>query len=103
MTFLVNTLIVTFGSMAGQIATAAVVAYGFARLRAPGRAAIFALVIATMMLPHQVTLVPQFIRFSHLGWINTLWLLMVPYWFGGGAFYVFLRRQFILTIPIDID
>jgi multiple sugar transport system permease protein len=102
-TFLLNTLIVTFGSMAGQIATAAIVAYGFARLRAPGRDALFALVIATMMLPHQVTLVPQFILFTQLGWINTLWPLMVPYWFGGGAFYVFLLRQFMLTIPIDMD
>jgi ABC-type glycerol-3-phosphate transport system permease component len=102
-TFLVNTLMVTLGAMVGQLSTAVVVAYGFARLRAPGRDALFGLVVATMMLPQQVTLVPQFILFTQLGWINTLWPLIVPFWFGGGAFYVFLLRQFMLTIPHDLD
>ena len=59
--------------------------------------------LGTMMLPAQVTLIPQFVLFYKLGWINTFLPLWVPHWFGGGAFAIFLMRQFFLTLPKDLD
>jgi multiple sugar transport system permease protein len=102
-TFFANTAVITGLAMAGNIVTAPIVAYAFARLRWTGRDQLFALVLATIMLPSQVTIIPQFILFKEIGWVNTFLPLIVPAWLGGGAFNVFLFRQFFLTLPLDLD
>jgi ABC-type glycerol-3-phosphate transport system permease component len=101
--FIVNTVIVTALAMVGQIFSASAVAFGFTRFRFPGRDALFFIVLMTLMLPWQVTIVPTFLLFRSLGWINTFLPLVVPSFFGGGAFYIFLLRQFFMTIPRDLD
>ncbi len=101
--FLLNTIIITAAAVLGQTASAAVVAYGFSRFRFPGRDILFLIVLATMMLPWHVTIVPSFLLFRTLGWINTFLPLIVPSFFGGGPFYIFLMRQFFLSIPRDLD
>ncbi len=101
--FIVNTIIVTGLSMIGEVLTASMVAFGFTRFRFPFRDALFFLVLSTMMIPWQVTIVPTFLLFRFLGWINTFSPLIVPSYFGGGAFYIFLLRQFFMTIPRDFD
>lgn len=94
--------IVVFATL-GTLLTASMAAYAFARLRFPYREQIFLLVLSTIMLPSIVTLIPTFIVFRWLKWINTLLPLIVPLWMGGGAFNVFLFRQFFMTIPYDLD
>ncbi|GIV69013.1 carbohydrate ABC transporter permease [Caldilinea sp.] len=79
-----------------------IVAYGFAKIRWRGRDALFWVCIATMMLPWQVTMVPLFIIFKNLGWINTYWPFVVPSLFGN-AYFIFLLRQFFLTIPEELS
>lgn len=101
--YLLNTLIITGTSMVGQVMSAALVAFAFARLRWPGRDHLFVLVLITMMLPQHVTFIPQFLGFRALGWVDTFWPLIVPAYFGGGPFYVFLLRQFFRTLPREID
>jgi len=101
--FIWNTVIITALAMVGQIISAAAVAFGFTRFRFPGRDTLFFIVLSTMMLPWQVTIVPQFLLFRYLGWINTFLPLIVPSFFGGGAFFIFLLRQFFMTIPRDLD
>jgi multiple sugar transport system permease protein len=101
--FLWNTMIVTIGSLTGTVVTGSMAAFAFARLRFPGRGIMFTLLLSTLMLPEAVTLIPKFIIFRNLGWINTLNPLWVPWWFGGGAFNVFLLRQFLMTLPHDLD
>ncbi|MDI6829544.1 MAG: carbohydrate ABC transporter permease [Armatimonadota bacterium] len=101
--FLKNTLIITISCIIGQVVSASLVAFGFSRMRFPGRDAIFILVLSTMMLPAQVTQIPTFILFTHLRWIDTLKPLIVPAFFGGGAFFIFLLRQFFLTIPTELE
>jgi multiple sugar transport system permease protein len=98
-----NTVFVVTICVIGNVFTAALCAYGFARLRARGRDVIFALFLATMMLPPQVTMIPIFILFQKLGWINTYWPLIIPAFLGGGAFNVFLLRQFFMSIPRDLE
>jgi multiple sugar transport system permease protein len=101
--YLWNTLIVTIGSLTGTVVTGSMAAFAFARLRFPGRSILFTVLLSTLMLPEAVTLIPKFIIFRNLGWINTLQPLWVPWWFGGGAFNVFLLRQFLMTLPHDLD
>ena len=101
-TFFINTVIVTLLSVLGELISSAVVGYSFARLRWKGRNLLFVVVLATMMLPRQVTLIPVFIIFRSLDWINTFAPLVVPSWFGV-PFYIFLLRQFYMTIPFDLD
>ncbi|MCL4508850.1 MAG: carbohydrate ABC transporter permease [Chloroflexi bacterium] len=98
-----NTLIITVAATAGTLITASLTAFAFARIRFPGRSVLFMLLLSTLMLPDAVTLVPKYILFSRLHWINTYLPLTVPAWFGGGAFNVFLLRQFFMTIPHDLD
>jgi multiple sugar transport system permease protein len=102
-TYFWNTAIVTLGQLTGTLLTASMAAFAFARLRFPGRALLFTLLLSTLMLPQAVTLIPKFIIFRNLNWINTLYPLWVPWWFGGGAFNVFLLRQFLMTLPLDLD
>jgi multiple sugar transport system permease protein len=101
--FLLNTVIITVVSLIGQVATATLVAYGFARFKFPGHDALFMLVLATLILPEEVTLIPRFILFRTLHWLDTFLPLTVPSYFGGGAFSIFLLRQFILTLPVELD
>ncbi len=98
-----NSIFVVTIATAGSVISASVVAYSFARFEYPGRDTIFVITLGTMMLPAQVTLIPQFILFNELGWINTLYPLWVPYLFGGGAFNIFLLRQFFRSLPRELD
>jgi len=98
-----NSAFVVSISTLGSVISASIVAYSFARFNYPGRDAIFIITLGTMMLPAQVTLIPQFILFNELGWVNTLLPLWVPFLFGGGAFNIFLLRQFIRTLPRELD
>lgn len=101
--FFRNSIYVTGLSLIGQTASAVIVAYGFARFRFPLRDAVFTLCLSTMILPPEVTIIPLFIVFKNIGWIDTLKPLWVPAFFGGGAFSIFLLRQFIMAIPFELD
>ncbi|GCE07666.1 carbohydrate ABC transporter permease [Dictyobacter aurantiacus] len=100
--FLINTIIVTVANVFGNLISCALPAYGFARLRARGSNVMFVLMLATMMIPAEVTLVPTFILFSKVGLVNTLWPLILPAWFGY-PFSIFLLRQFFMSIPNELD
>ena len=100
--YMVNTAIITGLTIVGHVLSCTLIAYAFARLRAPGRDVLFLVVLATMMLPYPVTMVPLYVLFKQLGWINTFLPLTVPAFFGS-AFYIFLLRQFFLTIPPDFE
>lgn len=100
--FLWNTIIITAPVMVATALSSALVAYGFARFRFPGRDLLFSLCLATMMLPGQVTMIPLYILFARLGWVDTYLPLIVPALFGS-PFYIFLLRQFFLTIPKDSE
>jgi multiple sugar transport system permease protein len=99
----VNTVYVTLLSLLGTIISATLVAYGFSRFRFPGREPFFFITLSTMMLPVEVTLIPTYLLFKNFGWIDTYYPLIVPLWFGGGAFNIFLMRQFMMNIPFDLD
>ena len=101
-TFLKNSLILTVLSVLGTVLSSSMVAYSFARLRWPGREGWFKVMLATMMIPGAVTLMPQFLIFRSLGWIDTLKPLWVPAFFGS-AFNIFLLRQFFLGIPNELE
>jgi len=101
--WLANTATITLIAMVGNVVMSSFVAFGFARLRFPGRDALFVLLLSTMMLPEVVTIIPRFILFKALGWLDTILPMVVPPFFGGGAFNIFLVRQFYLTIPKDYD
>ncbi|CAN5720828.1 carbohydrate ABC transporter permease [soil metagenome] len=101
--FVVNTLFVTLVATFGTVVSASLVAYGFARFRFRGRNLLFTVLLATMMLPSQVTMVPVFMIWRGLGAIDTFTPLTLPAFLGGGAFNVFLLRQFFLTIPRELD
>lgn len=100
--FLFNTVLITILSVIGNLVSSAMVAFGFARLRSRYRDVLFMLVLATMMIPGQVTLIPTYALFTAVGWVNTFAPLIVPQFFGA-AFYIFLLRQFIMTIPVELD
>ena len=101
--FFINSVFITVTATVGTVITASMVAFGFARIQFPGRNVLFILMLSTMMLPEIVTLVPQFVLFRILDWIDTPMPLIVPFWFGGGAFYIFLIRQFMLQLPKELD
>ncbi len=98
-----NSALVAGVGAVGTVLSAALVAYALARLRAPGMRVVLALVLATIMLPQQVLLVSQFLIFKELGWYGTYLPLIVPSFLGGGAFNIFLLRQFFLTLPPELD
>jgi ABC-type glycerol-3-phosphate transport system permease component len=100
--FLLNTLLVTTLAVVGNLISCTLPAYAFARLRARGRPIMFAAMLATMAIPAEVTLVPQFILFTELHMVNTYWPLFLPAWFGY-AYFIFLLRQFFMTIPRELD
>ncbi|MEM9187487.1 MAG: carbohydrate ABC transporter permease, partial [Planctomycetota bacterium] len=99
--YLANTLVLCVGSVVGTLASCSLVAYGFSRLEWPGRDLVFGLVIATILLPWQATMVPRFLLIRELGLYNTLAALVVPT-FCGDAFFIFLLRQFFRSIPQEL-
>ena len=101
--FLRNTLTVVFFDELGVILTASMSAYGFARLRFKGRDLVFMMLLSTMMLPWAVTMIPRYILFKWFGMLDTLFPLIIPSWFGGGMFNIFLLRQFFRTIPTELS
>lgn len=100
--YLANTLIICAVVMLGRVFSCTVVGYSLSRIEWPGRGILFAIVLATMMLPGQVTMIPVFIIFSRLRWVNTFLPLTVPAFFGD-AFFIFLIRQFFMTIPKELS
>lgn len=89
-------------ALSGASISSAIVGYGFARMRFPGRNILFMVVIASILVPWDVRIIPQFMLFSKLGWTNTILPLVVPLWFGF-PFYIFIFRQFIMQIPYELD
>ncbi len=100
--FFVNTMIIEIGMIAGRLISCVLIAYGFARLEAPGKDALFAVLLATLMLPDAVTWIPRYILFSRMGWVDTYLPLIVPAWFGE-AYAIFLMRQFFMSIPRELE
>ncbi|MCE2468328.1 MAG: carbohydrate ABC transporter permease [Caldilineaceae bacterium] len=97
-----NTVIITVNGVIATTFSSALIAYAFARMDFPGKQAMFLGVISTLMIPFTVLMVPQFILWKNLNWLDTFLPLMVPYWFGS-AWNVFLLRQFFMTIPLEYD
>jgi len=102
LTFLGNTLLITLLSVIGTVLSSSLVAYSFARLQWPGKNTLFVMLLATLMVPGAVTLMPQFLIFRSLGWVDTLLPLWVPTFFGS-AFNIFLLRQFFMSIPGELE
>lgn len=100
--YIVNSSLVTSLVIIGTVMSNSLAAYGFARLRMPGRDLIFILLLSTLMLPGIVLIIPQFVLYSRLQWINTYYPLILPAFFGN-AFYLFLMRQFLLTLPHELE
>jgi len=100
--FTLNSLVIAVSAVVGTLISCSLAAYGLARIRWPGRDVLFALILATLLIPFQVRLIPLFIIFKNLGWIDTFLPLIVPTWFGN-AFFIFLLRQFFLTIPQELS
>ncbi len=101
-TWALNSIICAGFSVIGHCLSATIVGYSFSRMRWSGRNILFLVMLSGLMLPQEVTLIPQFIIFSKIGWVNTLYPLFVPTFFGG-AFNIFIMRQFMLTLPKDLD
>ena len=101
--FFKNSLFITIIATVGTVLSSAFVAYGFARFKARFSGLLFTILLATMMLPMQVTLIPQYLMFNKLGMINTYFPLLIPSWLGGGAFNIFLFIQFFRTLPKELD
>ncbi|NPV07090.1 MAG: carbohydrate ABC transporter permease [Anaerolineae bacterium] len=101
--YLRNTLVITVFCIIGASASAAIVAFGFARLRFPGRDVLFLVLLSTIMIPEQVTLIPTYVLFRILGWLDSYYPLIVPAFFGGGAFNIFLLRQYYMRLPLELD
>ena len=102
-TYFKNTLTIAGLNVIAVVFSSSFCAYGFARIRFPGRDFWFGIVMATLFLPYAILLVPSFYIFSKLGWVDTFLPLTVPQFFGGGAFNIFLLRQFFRTIPNDLS
>ncbi|MEM7531936.1 MAG: carbohydrate ABC transporter permease [Chloroflexota bacterium] len=100
--YFLNTAYYAIMVMIGEALSCSFISFGFARLRAPGRNMLFMLVLSTMMLPQQVTLIPRYVLFAELGWLNTYLPMIVPAWFGS-AYLIFLVRQFYMTLPKEYD
>ncbi len=100
--YLLNTLLICAAHLVGTVLTCSLAGYAFARLRAPGRNIVFMIMIGTMMVPWMVTLIPVYILFAELKWINTFRPLIIPPLLGS-SFYIFLLRQYYLTLPYELD
>lgn len=101
--YLVNTLYIMVGVMVGTVLTSTLAAYSFSRVQWKGRDTIFGILMTAMMLPGAVTLIPTYLAWGALGGVNTFWPLVLPSFFGGGIFNIFLLRQFYSAIPMELD
>lgn len=101
--FLTNSMIISACAVVGNVLSCSLAAYAFARLRFRFKRLAFAVMLGTLMLPAHVTLIPQYVLFQHLGWVNTFAPLIVPHFFGISAFFIFLMVQFIRGIPRELD
>ena len=99
--YVFNSLFLCVATISGTLVSCSLAAYAFACLKVRGRDFIFALLLGTMMLPAQVTIIPLFKLFASIGWIDTFWPLIVPSWLGSNVFAIFLLRQFFLAVPRD--
>ena len=100
--FILNTVIIATGATLGSLVSSSLGAFAFSRLRWRFRDAVFFALLLTIMLPGQITMIPRFVLFSKLGWVNTYLPLIVPAWFAS-PFYVFLMRQFFMGLPSELD
>jgi multiple sugar transport system permease protein len=101
--FFLNSLVITLLAVVGNVVACSMAAYAFARLTFPFKKTMFALMLGTMLLPYHVTLVPQYVLFNELAWINTILPLVVPKFLATDAFFIFLMVQFIRTLPQELD
>jgi len=101
--FFKNTLSVVSLATIGVLLTTPMIAYGLARLRFPARNLLFVIVLGTMMMPEQILMIPQYLWYNQLGWINTYYPLVVPHFFGVSGFFIYLMMNFINGIPRDLD
>ncbi|MBT2247927.1 carbohydrate ABC transporter permease [Arthrobacter sp. BHU FT2] len=101
--YMINSAIVVIGSILGNLISCSMAAYAFARLQFTGKKLFFGIMLLTIMLPFHVIIVPQYILFSQIGWVNTFWPLIVPKLLATDAFFVFLMVQFIRGIPKELD
>jgi len=97
-----NSVFLTVVATTGTLVSSSLAGYAFARFRFPGKNLLFTITLATLMLPAYVLLIPNFMLFWQLGWLNTYLPLTVPFWFGS-AFFIFLFRQFFMTLPLELD
>jgi ABC-type glycerol-3-phosphate transport system permease component len=100
--YTINTLVLVAGNIVGTLLSCSIVAYAFARLRFRGREFLFNVLIITLLIPWQTLMIPQFLMFFHLGWYGTYLPLIVPSFFGN-AFFIFLIRQYMRTIPRELE
>jgi len=98
-----NSVFVAFLAVTGTLVSVALVAYAFSRIEWPGRNVVFFLMLSTLMLPMQTTLVPQYVFFSRIDWVGTFNPITIPGFFAGSAIYIFLLRQFMLSLPREMD
>jgi multiple sugar transport system permease protein len=102
-TFFTNSFVISILAVIGNLAACSLTAFAFARLKFWGRNVCFALMLGTLMLPYQVTLIPQYVMFLHLGWVNTFLPLVVPKFLAVDSFFIFLMTQFFRGIPRELD
>lgn len=100
--FILNSSVITLASLFGQVVSSAIVAYGFARFRFPGRDILFFVLVGTIILPQEAMIVPRFLQFKSLGWLDSWKPLIIPNYFGS-AFSIFVLRQFFLALPRDLE
>lgn len=103
LTYYANSLKLVLGVVSGAVLTSAICAYGLSRINWAGKNIVFSCIMGSMMLPAAVTIIPTFLMFRKIGLTNSLAPLIIPAWLGGGAFYIFLLRQFFMSIPKDMD
>jgi multiple sugar transport system permease protein len=101
--FFLNSLVISLLAVVGNVVACSMAAYAFARLSFPFKRTMFALMLGTMLLPYHVTLVPQYVLFNELAWINTILPLVVPKFLATDAFFIFLMVQFVRTLPRELD
>ena len=102
-TFYWNSLVIAVLVVVGNVLSCSLAAYAFARLEFPGRRPLFAVMLATLMLPYHVTLIPQYVLFLNLGWVDTILPLVVPKFLAADAFFIFLMVQFFRGLPRELD
>ncbi|WP_100445757.1 carbohydrate ABC transporter permease [Glycomyces xiaoerkulensis] len=101
--YIFNSMVIVAGAVVGNLLSCSMAAYAFARLKFPLRGPLFGVMLATIMLPIHVVIIPQYILFNNLGWVDTFWPLIVPKFLAVDAFFIFLMVQFIRGLPRELD